>query len=439
MHDRFTSMTANMFHAGATCPFCQETLSEGQSIVKCQRCGSLHHETCWSHNNGCSSYHCDEKVRINENSLHPDLVITDSQVAEVSIPVQPARKTPAEAVKPFLEPKAERQSKLATAALALAGLTLTGVWGIFAGSIPVISIGAAIGLSAVLCGVIAMVSVNVGRKVSGAMQASAAVALASVLILVYFTSLSSLTQQERKRLVTNLELEQGMPSEDELNRMDAAKATALRANVVIEAGSPTPFFAGELSYGSGIILRVDENRTAAIMTNKHVVQSPDGGFHKSITVLFYNGEKSEASVAWEAPGDADLVILTCQGLTLGNFKGVRLASSVAAHGQAVFAVGNPLNLGWSYTEGVISSVRHRDQADMDFVIYQTQTPINRGNSGGGLYDMEGRLIGVNTWTQDKAIAEGLSFVISSKSILDLMDDQSREEFLGTDIRQDESL
>jgi len=371
--------------------------------------------------------------------LHPDLVITDSQVAEVSIPVQPARKTPAEAVKPFLAPKAERQSKLATAALALAGLTLTGVWGIFAGSIQVVSIGLAIGISAVICGVIAMVSVNVGRKVSGAMQASAAVALASVLILVYFASLSSLTQQERKRFVTNLELEQGMPSEDELNRMDAAKATALRANVVIEAGSSTPFFGGGLSYGSGIILRVDENRTAAIMTNKHVVQSPDGGFHKSITVLFYNGEKSEASVAWEAPGDADFVILTCQGLTLGNFSGVRMYSSVAAHGQEVFAVGNPLNLGWSYTEGVISSVRHRDQADMDFVIYQTQTPINRGNSGGGLYDMEGRLIGVNTWTQDKAIAEGLSFVISSKSILDLMDDQSREEFLGSVVGQDESL
>ena len=62
----------------------------------------------------------------------------------------------------------------------------------------------------------------------------------------------------------------------------------------------------------------------------------------------------------------------------------------------------------------------------DVTVYQTQTPINQGNSGGGLYNMRGELVGINTWTQDKAHAEGLSFAISAQSVVDLLqaDNQS---------------
>ncbi|TXT22375.1 MAG: trypsin-like serine protease with C-terminal PDZ domain [Planctomycetota bacterium] len=52
-------------------------------------------------------------------------------------------------------------------------------------------------------------------------------------------------------------------------------------------------------------------------------------------------------------------------------------------------------------------------------IIQTSAAINSGNSGGGLYDKAGRLIGINTWTKDKRFAEGLSFAITFTTLLEL--------------------
>ena len=68
----------------------------------------------------------------------------------------------------------------------------------------------------------------------------------------------------------------------------------------------------------------------------------------------------------------------------------------------------------------ISGLRTSNLADQPLEVYQTQTPLNPGNSGGGLYDLEGRLIGLNTWTYDKASGEGLGFATSMTSILKLM-------------------
>ena len=75
-------------------------------------------------------------------------------------------------------------------------------------------------------------------------------------------------------------------------------------------------------------------------------------------------------------------------------------------------MGNPMEHGWTYTKGVISSVRERVVGSLRVKIYQTQTPINQGNSGGGLYDMKGRLVGINSWTLSKHIAENLNFAIA---------------------------
>ena len=52
----------------------------------------------------------------------------------------------------------------------------------------------------------------------------------------------------------------------------------------------------------------------------------------------------------------------------------------------------------------------------DLTVIQTTAPINAGNSGGGLYDSDGALIGINTWTEDKQTSEGLGFAISADYI-----------------------
>ena len=81
-------------------------------------------------------------------------------------------------------------------------------------------------------------------------------------------------------------------------------------------------------------------------------------------------------------------------------------------GETVFAIGNPHHLGWTHTQGVISQFRTRPIDDRRIRVIQTQAAINPGNSGGGLYDEEGYCLGINTWTADKSVSEGIGFAIA---------------------------
>ena len=54
---------------------------------------------------------------------------------------------------------------------------------------------------------------------------------------------------------------------------------------------------------------------------------------------------------------------------------------------------------------------------------QTTAPINSGNSGGGLYDKDGAVVGINTWTEDKQVSEGIGFAISFENLLRLAPSQ----------------
>jgi serine protease Do len=88
-------------------------------------------------------------------------------------------------------------------------------------------------------------------------------------------------------------------------------------------------------------------------------------------------------------------------------------------GDGVFAIGNPHAWGWTYTQGSVSQFRVLSTQGGDVHVVQSSAPINPGNSGGGLYDRDGYLIGVNTWTNDKRVSEGLSFSIGLNSFLEL--------------------
>ena len=85
----------------------------------------------------------------------------------------------------------------------------------------------------------------------------------------------------------------------------------------------------------------------------------------------------------------------------------------------MFGIGNPCDLAWTQTRGSVSQIRKQTTQGKDVAVIQTDVAVSSGNSGGGLYDDQGFLIGLNTWTTDKKIAEGLSFAISIDSILDL--------------------
>lgn len=168
----------------------------------------------------------------------------------------------------------------------------------------------------------------------------------------------------------------------------AAKVLPSTVTILVNASS------GDSS-GSGFVLNAD----GMIMTNNHVVDSAaDSG---RITVLFEDGSRANAEVVGRSPSYDIGVIKVDTGGTelvpseLGNSDEVKV-------GDLAIALGAPLGLGGSVTQGIISA-RNRPVAvgssaeDASFMnALQTDAPINPGNSGGPLADGTGKIIGVNS-------------------------------------------
>ena len=194
---------------------------------------------------------------------------------------------------------------------------------------------------------------------------------------------------------------------------------AMEANVFLVVDKPRrwPFLGTESYSGSGIIL----NRATSgciILTNRHVVDpyfvADDPGAvprSASIRVYFPDASSSQARVWWVDPLGADMALIVT-GNDPQNIE-VPLNDAIPDMqiGDKVFAVGNPHELSWSYAEGVISGRRLFPQGHENITVLQLQVPINQGNSGGGLYAMDGTLIGMISWTKNKAYAEGIGFAI----------------------------
>jgi serine protease Do len=142
----------------------------------------------------------------------------------------------------------------------------------------------------------------------------------------------------------------------------------------------------ERGMGSGVIVNGD----GTILTNAHVI---DGA--EKITVLTNDNKTFEAKLVG-ADKPSDLAVLKIEGenlpaIELGNSDEVRV-------GDIVLAIGNPLGIGQTVTAGIISAKGRRtglsDGSFEDFL--QTDAPINRGNSGGALVNLNAELIGINS-------------------------------------------
>ncbi len=142
----------------------------------------------------------------------------------------------------------------------------------------------------------------------------------------------------------------------------------------------------ERGLGSGVIVSAD----GTILTNHHVIDGAD-----KITVQMNDNRTFDAKVVGSDP-PSDLAVLKIESenlpfLKLGNSDNVRI-------GDIVLAIGNPLGIGQTVTAGIISAKsRHTGLSDGSFEDFlQTDAPINRGNSGGALVNLNGELIGINS-------------------------------------------
>jgi len=139
------------------------------------------------------------------------------------------------------------------------------------------------------------------------------------------------------------------------------------------------------SLGSGFII----DKAGFIVTNNHVIEGAD-----QITVVLHDERKFEAKLVGRDP-KTDLALLKVK--TNVDLPAVSFGDSDKARvGDWVLAIGNPLGLGGTVTAGIVSA-RGRDIRSGPYDDYiQTDAPINRGNSGGPLFDVNGEVVGINT-------------------------------------------
>jgi serine protease Do len=162
--------------------------------------------------------------------------------------------------------------------------------------------------------------------------------------------------------------------------------------------------------GSGFILSADGH----VVTNNHVIEHAD-----EIEVVTFDGTRYPAKVKGRDP-KTDLALLEIE--TDEPLPHVELGDSDDAKvGDWIVAVGNPFGLGGTVTAGIISA-RGRDIQSGPFDDFlQIDAPINRGNSGGPLFDAEGRVIGINTAIYSPSGGNvGIGFAIPSTMAKDII-------------------
>lgn len=164
--------------------------------------------------------------------------------------------------------------------------------------------------------------------------------------------------------------------------------------------------------GSGVIISED----GYILTNNHVISSADSSsFYqvsdaKSIKVKIYGDDTEYDAKIIGADSQTDLAVLKIDktGLTpaeLGNSSSVQI-------GEFVLAIGNPYELDYSVTAGIISALnREMTVENTTYNVIQADCAINSGNSGGALVNSKGEVIGITTLKLAGDGIEGVSFAI----------------------------
>ncbi|MGC2084244.1 MAG: Do family serine endopeptidase [Bradyrhizobium sp.] len=165
------------------------------------------------------------------------------------------------------------------------------------------------------------------------------------------------------------------------------------------------------SLGSGFI--IDES--GVVVTNNHVIADAD-----EINVIMNDGTKIKADIVG-VDKKTDLAVLKFKpprpltAVKFGDSDKLRL-------GDWVVAIGNPFSLGGTVTAGIVSA-KNRDISNGPYDSYiQTDAAINRGNSGGPLFNLEGDVIGVNTLIISPSGGSiGIGFAVPSKTVAGVVD------------------
>ena len=184
------------------------------------------------------------------------------------------------------------------------------------------------------------------------------------------------------------------------------------------------------SLGSGFVI----DPSGLIVTNNHVIEGAD-----EIIINFTDGSKLKVVKILGHDPKTDLALLQVEpkkplkAITFGDSSKMRV-------GDWVMAIGNPFGLGGSVTVGIISATKRDINAGPYDDFLQTDAAINRGNSGGPLFNMDGQVIGVNTAIISPTGGSiGIGFAVPSNSAMQVLDQlkqygETRRGWLGVHVQ-----
>lgn len=184
----------------------------------------------------------------------------------------------------------------------------------------------------------------------------------------------------------------------------------------------------EQALGSGFVVSAD----GYIVTNNHVIDGAD-----EIEIEFFSGQRLKAKLVGTDP-KTDIALLKVESpdplpfVNFGNSDEMRV-------GDWVMAIGNPLGQGFSVSAGIVSARGRELQGTYDDFI-QTDAAINKGNSGGPLFNMDGQVIGVNTAILSQTGGSiGIGFSMASNVVAKVVDQlkefgTTRRGWLGVKIQ-----
>ncbi len=183
------------------------------------------------------------------------------------------------------------------------------------------------------------------------------------------------------------------------------------------------------SLGSGFVV----DSKGIVITNNHVV-----GDANDIVVIFTDGRRLKATVIGK---DAKVDVAVLKVVSDKPLKTVKFGDSDKARvGDGVMAVGNPFGLGETVTAGILSARnRNIDNGPYDDFL-QTDASINKGNSGGPLFNMQGEVIGINTAILSPSGGSiGIGFATPANTVLPVIDQlekfgETRRGWLGVRIQ-----
>lgn len=186
------------------------------------------------------------------------------------------------------------------------------------------------------------------------------------------------------------------------------------ANTVVEISNTSSLGA---SSGSGVMFAIDtnedqtQNKYTYIITNHHVIE----GATKLVVRLRDGSEYTAKLVGSDSKTDIAVIKIEKLGLSIATIGD----SSLLKVGDVAIAVGNPLgSLGGTVTQGIISALDRDITIDgLDMTLIQTDAAVSPGNSGGGLFSADGKLIGVVNAKSSGTGVEGIGFAIPTKKAM----------------------